>query len=185
MKENTKKAAPAADQKEKNKISPRMLIAGLAVVLVIAMGVVLGTQFFGEMATPAKSIEGYLTSLYANTMIRDMQSYLVEDIQDLCYDEYTIFGQSLIYMQDLQRAKYELVGEPFTVSVKVDDETTASATALKNARTTYGATQLRDVEFTATFEGPDGTADFAGIVRVAQIDNKWYLTEYNIALEQK
>ena len=184
MKEAKNKAV-SADKKETKKINPKLILGGIAAVVVIALGVVLGMQFFGEMTTPQKTIEGYLNSLYANTMIREMQPYLVEDIRDLCFDEYTLFGQSIIYMQDLQRQKAELVGGGFTVSVKIDEETSASATALKTARTTYGATQLRDVEFTATFEGPDGTADFAGIVRVAQIDGKWYLTEYNIALAQK
>ncbi len=173
------------NKKENKKINPKLILGGIAAVVVIALGVVLGLQFFGEMTTPQKTIEGYLNSLYVNTMIREMQGYLVDDIKDLCFDEYTIFGQTVAYMQDLQIAKARQVGGGFTVSVKVDEETTASATALKAARTSYGATQLRDVEFTATFEGPDGTADFGGIVRVAQIDGKWYLTEYNIALTEK
>lgn len=184
MKENKNKAAAAA-KTEGKKINPKLIMGGIAALLVIALGAVLGFQFFGEMTTPQKTIEGYLNALYADTLIRDMQGYLVEDIKELCYNEYTLFGQSIIYMKDLQDQKAQLVGGGFTVSVKVDEETSASAAALKTARTTYGANQLRDVEFTATFEGPDGTADFGGIVRVAQIDGKWYLTEYNIALGQK
>lgn len=173
------------NKKENSKLNPKMIIAGIAAVVVIAMGVVLGIQFFGEMTTPQKTIEGYLTSLYCNTMIREMQEYLVDDIKDLCYDEYTVFGQTVAYMQDLQHGKAPGVGLPYTISVNVDEETSASATAVKNARTTYGANQLRDVEFTATFSGPDGSRDFGGVARVAQIDGKWYLTEYNIALAER
>ena len=184
MNEKNTKAAPAK-KNESKKINLKLLLGGIAAVTVIALGIVLGMQAFGEMTTPAKTIEGYLNALYGKTMIREMQGYLVEDIQQMCFDEYTLYGQSVIYMQDLQHKKAELVGMPFTVSVKVDNEASASPAALKTAASTYGANQLRDVSFTATFEGPDGTADFGGIVRVAQIDGKWYLTEYNIALGQK
>ncbi len=182
MKENNKKAATA---KENKKISPKVLLSSIAALTVLVLGIVLGIQMFGEMTTPAKTIEGYLNSLYSKTMIREMQGYLVEDIQQMCFDEYTLYGQSVIYMQDLQRQKAELVGLPLTVSVKVDAEASASPAALKTAAANYGANQLRDVSFTATFEGPDGTADFGGIARVAQISGKWYLTEYNLNLGLK
>ncbi|MBR4874867.1 MAG: hypothetical protein IKU27_09360 [Clostridia bacterium] len=173
------------NQTKEKKINLKLMLGGIAAVTVIALAVVLGIQMFGEMTTPAKTVEGYLTSLYAETRIRNMQEYLVDDIKDMCYNEYTLYGQSLMYMQDLQRQKAELVGEPFTISVKVDAEASASASALKSAASTYGANQLRDVSFTATFEGPDGTADFGGIARVAQIGGKWYLTEYNLNLGLK
>ena len=162
-----------------------LLMAAAAFVIVLVLAVVLGRSFFGEMATPKKTIEGYMTALYRDTKIRDMQSYLVEDIRETCYNDFTFYGQSIAILQEYQREKWETVGQPFTISVHIDNEASTSSTALKAAADAYGATQLRDVTFTVTFDGPDSTADFTGIARVAQIGGKWYLTEYNLPLSEK
>lgn len=182
MKETKKNPLGTAEKKQANR--PALLLGAAAAAIVIVLAVVLGRSFFGEMTTPKKTVEGYLTSLYCDTKIRDMQTYLVEDIRETCYNDFTFYGQSIAILQEYQREKWEVVGEPFTLSVHIDNEASTSSTALKAAASAYGATQLRDVTFTVTFDGPDGTADFTGIARVAQIDGKWYLTEYNLPLSE-
>ncbi|MEA4920102.1 MAG: hypothetical protein VB078_04195 [Clostridiaceae bacterium] len=171
--------------KENKKMNLKIVIAIVAVLLVIVIGALIAYNMFGSQANPQNTLEGYFTALYSETRIRNMQPYLVDDIRQMCYDDFTFYGTSIGILQACQQEKMAAVGGEFTLSVKVDKETSGSSTALKAARKSYGASALVDVDFTATFKGPDGSADFTGIARLVKISGKWYLTEYNLPLTEK
>ena len=176
---NKKETEPA-----KKSFNKKLIFAGAALVLAVIIGVI-AVPMMGERGTPAKTLEGYLTALYCNTKIVDMKTYLIEDIQQACYDNYTYYGTSIAIMQQMQFEKVQEVGDNFTISVKSDKETACSGTALKAAAEAYDATSLMDVNFTVTFEGPAGTSEYAAIARLAKIGSEWFLTEYDIPMAKK
>lgn len=155
-----------------------------AAVILIAIAVIIGINMFGSQRTPKSTLEGYFNALYCETMIKHMTPYLVDDIQQICYDDFTFYGQSVGILKAYQEEKAEIVGPDFTLSVRIDNEETGSSAALSSAAKSYGASALMDVSFTVTFEGEQGTADFTGIARLVKVSGKWYLTEYNLPLER-
>ena len=163
----------------------RIIIAVAAAALVLAICVSVGYSLLGEQTSTQKTLEGYLDALYCQTLINEMTPYLVEDIQQICYNDLTLYGSTANLLLMMKQEKTDLVGEDMTLSVKADKEETASSTALSSASEAYGATQLRDVSFTVTCEGSEGSADFTGIARLAKVSGKWYLTEYDLPLTEK
>lgn len=162
----------------------KIIIIAAAVILAAAIAVTLCVNIFGSQRTVKSTLEGYFTSFYVDTLIKEMTPYLVEDIRELCFNEFTAFGTTANYLLECKYEKEAIVGENMTLSVIVNKEEGGTSTALKSASDSYGASALMDVTFTVVFEGDKGTADFTGIARLVKVSGKWYLTEYNLPLEQ-
>lgn len=184
MSKNVKNSINTEENTKKPFNGMRLMMGAAAVLLAIVIGVV-GMPLMGERGTPAKTLEGYLTALYCDTKIVDMKSFLIEDIQQACYDNYTYYGTSIAIMQEMRFGKMQETGGDFTVSVKTEKETACSGTALKAMAQTYDVTSLMDVTFTVTFKGPEASVEYDAIARLAKIDNEWLLTEFDIPMAKK
>ncbi len=166
-------------------MSPRtkkLLFAAGALAVAVGIAIIC-FNIFGAQRTAKNTLEGYFKALYCDTLIREMQPYLVEAIRDQAYNDYTFFGQTVQIMRQLQIEKENIVGSDMTLSVKVTKEEAGTAAALNSAASAYGANAVMDVSYTVTFKGQLGSADYTGIARLVKIAGKWYLTEYSLPME--
>ena len=162
----------------------KLLLAAAAVAVILGIALLYFT-LVGSQRTTKSTLEGYFKALYLDTMIREMQPYLVEAIRDQAYNDYTFFGQTVQILREFQMEKEGVVGENMDLSVKVDKEESGTSAALNSASQAYGATSVMDVSYTVTFTGDKGSADYTGIARLVRISGKWYLTEYSLPMEEK
>jgi len=174
---DNKTAAPSGKRK-------KLILIICAVLLVAAIVTIVLVNIFGSQRTVKSTLEGYLNALYGECLIKHMTPFLVEDIRQICYDEFTFYGTTANLLLAYQQEKAEIVGDNLEVSIIINKEEAGTAAALKSASSSYGASALMDVTFTAVFKGDNGQADFTGIARLVKVSGKWYLTEYNLPLKQ-
>ena len=60
----------------------KIIIIAAAVILAAAVAVTLCVNIFGSQRTVKSTLEGYFTSFYVDTLIKEMTPYLVEDIRE-------------------------------------------------------------------------------------------------------
>ncbi|NCB06105.1 MAG: hypothetical protein EOM69_11395 [Clostridia bacterium] len=179
MDQTKKKAAEKTPMSRKKAIT--LLICAAAVVL-IAVGVLVGTMVLGEQRTPAAALKRYYEGMYLTANLEDMANCIEASKQEQFRLAYTLGGTTNMASSYVAEMVNKIGGNG-SLTVKILDTQEKSSATLRKLRTTYPAIEdYAHTDFLLRFTGDKGERALQGAATLIKLGGRWYLPDYQVVV---